>query len=98
MHRVYFVKPALLGAREFATPGIIPYDAVSLLWERNLMVPVHLNAVQIIDRVTGSMPDPFNMEKIRAEQQSKEKKKAEREEVVWKPSIVTVSRPIVRNH
>jgi hypothetical protein len=29
------------------------------------------------------MPNPFNFEKIRAEQQKREKKKAEREEVVW---------------
>jgi hypothetical protein len=34
------------------------------------------------DRVTGSMPNPLNIEKIRAEQQKRGKKKAEREEVV----------------
>ncbi len=33
------------------------------------------------------MPNPFNIEKIRAEQQEREKKEAEREEVVWGPTI-----------
>jgi hypothetical protein len=39
------------------------------------------------DHVTGYMPNPFNIEKIRAEQQKREKKKAEREELVWEPTI-----------
>jgi hypothetical protein len=33
------------------------------------------------------MPNPFNIEKIRADQEKREKKKAEREELVWEPII-----------
>jgi hypothetical protein len=59
----------------------------SLLWEPDLTVPAHLNAVQLKDSVTGSMPNPFNIEKKRAGQEKREKKKAEREELVWEPII-----------
>jgi hypothetical protein len=51
------------------------------------MVPAHLNAVQMKDRVRGSMPKQFNIEKIRQEQQKRRKNKAKREEEVWEPPI-----------
>ena len=58
---------------------------VSMLYDKDLVVPDKASAVQLEKRVKAEVPNPFNMKKLR--EAAKEQAKVEPPAQIWNPQI-----------